>query len=174
MSSNLPSIRRAFIERSRSYLGAEYLPKIRRCVDAIAEEDLWWRPNPESNSIGNLLLHLAGNVRQWVICGVGGEPDRRERQAEFDAGSGLGRGDLVELLEGTLGEADRVLASVGPEVLPERRRIQGREVTVFDAIYHAVEHFGMHTGQIIYITKLRTGRNLGFYEVDGGSVRTTW
>jgi uncharacterized damage-inducible protein DinB len=170
----MTSIGRAFIERSRYYLSSEYLPKIRNCVRTLPEEDLWWRPNPGSNSVGNLILHLAGNVRQWIISGVGGEPDVRERQLEFDAQGDLDGAELLELIETTLEEADRVLASVGADLLLEGRHIQGREVSALDAIYHAVEHFGMHTGQIVYITKLRTGRDLSFYQFDGGAVRTNW
>lgn len=164
----------AFIDRSRAYLSADYLPKIRKCVREIDEADLWWRPNPESNSIGNLILHLAGNIRQWVVSGIGGEPDVRERQQEFDAEGGLDRREVMVLLEDALGAVDRVLTGLSPDRLPEHRTIQGREVTVLDALYHAVEHFGMHTGQIIYITKLRTAAQLGFYEIEAGIARPTW
>lgn len=170
----MPAIGQTFIERSRTYLSSDYLPKIRRCVGEIREEDLWWRPNAGSNSIGNLLLHLAGNIRQWVVSGIGGESDVRERQKEFDAGGGAGRGELLRLLEDTLQEADRVLANLSADVLLERRVIQGREVSVLDALYHATEHFGMHTGQVIYITKLRTGTDLKFYEADAGIARPRW
>lgn len=165
---------RTFIERSRSYLGAEYLPKIRRCVEAMPEQDLWWRPNPRSNSVGNLLLHLAGNIRQWVVAGIGGESDARQRQEEFDAAGGLDRRAALDLLEATMRDVDRVLSALDADRLLERRIIQGREVSVLDALYHAVEHFGMHTGQIIYIAKLRTGTDLGFYEMDGGVAHRRW
>lgn len=164
----------AFIDRSRAYLTREYLPKVRRSVETIEEDDLWWRPNAESNSIGNLVLHLAGNLRQWVVSGIGGAPDVRERQAEFDAEGGVGRREVMAQLEDAVGVADRVLAGLGPDRLAEHHMIQGREVTVLDAVYHAVEHFGMHTGQIIYITKLRTAADLGFYEIDAGTARPKW
>ena len=75
-------IGRAFIQRSLAYLVGEYFPKIRRCVEGLTDEDIWWRPNPASNSIGNLILHLAGNVRQWVVSGIGGAPDERKRAAQ--------------------------------------------------------------------------------------------
>lgn len=170
----MPQVGQAFIDRSRAYLGSEYLPKIRRCVQEISEEDVWWRPNPTSNSIGNLLLHLAGNLRQWVISGIGGEADHRQRRTEFDPEQEPGALELLDLLETTVREADRVLARLGTDRLLEPRRIQGRDVTVLDALYHATEHFGMHTGQVIYITKLRTGRDLAFYEVDDGIARARW
>jgi uncharacterized damage-inducible protein DinB len=165
---------RAFLEQSRKYLSAEYLPKIRRCLDAIGEADLWWRPNAQSNSIGNIVLHLAGNIRQWVVSGIGGAPDVRQRQQEFDAERGPSRRELLELLEHTLRDVDQVLARVDADLLFERRVIQGLEVTVFEAIYHVVEHFGMHTGQIVYITKLRTSTDLGFYEIEAGIPRPRW
>lgn len=170
----MPEVGQAFIDRSRSYLRSEYLPKIRRCLEEIPPEDLWWRPNPASNSIGNLLLHLAGNVRQWVISGIGGEPDHRQRGKEFAADAEPAAGELLELLEGTVEAVDRVLVGLDPDRLLEPRRIQGRDVTVLDALYHATEHFAMHTGQIIYITKLRTGRDLRFYDVEDGLARPAW
>jgi uncharacterized damage-inducible protein DinB len=170
----MPAIGQAFIDQSRSYLSSEYLPKIRRCVQAITDEDLWWRPNARTNSIGNLLLHLAGNVRQWIVTGIGGASDTRERQKEFDADRERSREELVEMLESTLGEVDRVLAQLTPEGLLERRVIQGREVSVLEALYHVVEHFGMHTGQVVYVTKLRTGTDLQFYDVEAGIARPKW
>ena len=170
----MPAIGQAFIDQSRNYLSSEYLPKIRRCVQAITDEDLWWRPNARSNSIGNLVLHLAGNVRQWIVSGIGGEADTRERQQEFDADRERSGEELVGMLEGTLVEVDGVLAQLRPEQLLERRFIQGREVSVLEALYHVVEHFGMHTGQVIYITKLRTGIDLEFYESEAGNARPKW
>lgn len=170
----MAGIGQIFIDQSRIYLNSEYLPKIRRCVQVITEEDLWWRPNGRSNSIGNLLVHLAGNVRQWIVSGIGGEPDARERQKEFDTDQELSREELVEMLASTLEEVDRVLAQLRPEGLLERRVIQGREISVLEALYHVVEHFGMHTGQVIYVTKLRTSTDLQFYEVEAGIARPRW
>src|SRR5438876_11140845 len=73
----------AFLAQSREYLTGHYLPKIGAAIGRLAEADLWWRPNEASNSIGNLMLHLAGNIRQWIVSGVGGAPDERDRAAEF-------------------------------------------------------------------------------------------
>lgn len=168
------NIGQLFIDRSRRYLAAEYLPKVRRCLDVISEEDLWWRPGAQGNSIGNLLLHLSGNVRQWVVGGIGGEPDIRQRQTEFDADGVYTRAELVDLLETTLRDVDRVLSGLSAASLLEPRMIQGRDVTVLEALYHATEHFGMHTGQIICIAKLRTGADLEFYDVEDGVARPRW
>jgi uncharacterized damage-inducible protein DinB len=164
----------AFIGESRRYLRDEYLPKIRRALEGLTVDDLWWRPNKESNSVGNLILHLAGNVRQWVVGGIGGAPDVRKRQEEFDREGGMSGTELLELLEATLAEVDDVLAHFSADRLGEERVIQGLNVTVLQALYHVVEHFSMHTGQIIYLAKLRSGRDLGFYGVRDGHVETMW
>jgi uncharacterized damage-inducible protein DinB len=164
----------AFLTRSREYLSGDYLPRIRAAVEGLDEADLWWRPNPASNAIGNLLLHLAGNVRQWIVSGVGGAPDRRDRAREFAAQGGHARAELLDRLTAAVLDADAVLARTDPATLGERRPIQGREVTVMEAVYHVVEHFAMHTGQILYVAKLRTGRDLGFYRLEEGIPREAW
>ncbi|MBV9211777.1 MAG: DUF664 domain-containing protein, partial [Acidobacteria bacterium] len=100
----------AFIEYARWLLKSDYLPKIERCLERLSDEQVWWRAGEQSNSIGNLLLHLSGNARQWIVSGVGSAPDARERQAEFDAQEGLTRAELLERVRQTLDEADAVLA----------------------------------------------------------------
>ncbi len=164
----------AFLAQSREYLTAHYLPKILAAVQTLPDEDLWWRPNEASNSIGNLMLHLSGNVRQWIVGGVGGAPDRRDRSVEFARRDPLPRAELVETLTRAVREADGVIAGVSRSALGERRLIQGREVTVLEAIYHVVEHFSTHVGQILMIAKLRGGRDLGFYQVENGVARAAW
>lgn len=165
---------KAFLEESRRYLVREYAVKIRLSLEQLSDEDLWWRPNEQSNGIGNLLLHLAGNIRQWIVSGVGGAQDTRHRQAEFDERGPLPRAEVLRRFESALGDTDRVLAGLDPVVLTQDRKIQGRDTNVLGAIYHVVEHFGMHTGQILYITKLRTGRDLAFYRDAGGLAIEDW
>jgi len=163
-----------FLERSRYYLGLEYPAKLRQAVVAIPADRLWHRAADGSNSAGNLLLHLAGNVRQWVVSGIGGAPDVRARDAEFAATGGMGGEALLEHLEKTLSEVDAVLARLTPESLGETRLIQGRETTVFSALYHVVEHFSGHVGQIILLAKLYAPGQLRFYEDLGGLARPTF
>ena len=164
-----------FLTHSRQLLLEEFLPRIERCIAALPPEDLWWRPNAASNSVGNLLMHLAGNVRQWVISGIGGAADVRTRHLEFDAVDGGSAEALMERLSATLREVDAVLAALPTEALAEPRTIQGMQVQVLDAIYHVVEHFAMHVGQIIYITKARTGVDLGFYVIgQDGTAKRAW
>ena len=162
---------RAFVNQSRSLLTAEYLPKIGACVAGLPDEDIWWRPNPTSNSIGHLLLHLSGNLQEWVVSALGGHQEQRQRHLEFAPDREPSIAELMERLARTVSEADAVLGTLDGSILAERRLIQGESVTALEAIYHAVEHFSMHTGQVIYIAKLRTGRDLAFYEVKNGIAR---
>ena len=163
-----------FLEQSRHYLGVEYPTKIRRCLDALPAEAVWRRTDEQSNSVGNLLLHLAGNVRQWIVSSVGGAPDTRYRAAEFTAREGASADELFAALRGMLDEADAVLASLSASQLLTRRTIQGRDVTVLDAVYHVVEHFALHTGQIILLTKLYAPGRIAFYEDAGGLAIPRW
>ena len=167
-------IAQAFIAQSRSLLQTDYLPKIERCLERLTDEEVWWRANPESNSVGNLLLHLAGNVRQWIVSGIGGEPDARVRQQEFDERAIIPRGELLSRLQQTLGEVDEVLSRLDAGRLLERRKIQGSRVTVLEAIFHVVEHFSMHTGQIILLTKMLKTSDLKFYDFSDGVPAPTW
>lgn len=167
-------IETAFIAKSRSLLVGEYFPKIQHALNAISDEQIWWRSGPETNSIGNLMLHLAGNARQWIVAGVGGAPDLRERQTEFDASGGIGRDELLARLKQTVEDVDGVLARLTGSELLEIRTIQGRETSILDAIYHVVEHFGMHTGQIIFLAKMLGKKDLGFYDFPDGVPRTHW
>jgi uncharacterized damage-inducible protein DinB len=157
-----------FVARSRYYLASEYPSKIERCLAVLPAAALWRRDGPTENGVGNLLLHLSGNVRQWVVSGVGGALDARRRSAEFDAREGDDAATLMSRLRGTLDEADAVLASLDARRLAERVTIQGRDVTVLDAVYHVTEHFAMHTGQIILLAKRYAPGQVRFYEDAGG------
>jgi uncharacterized damage-inducible protein DinB len=137
--------------------------RIESCLDRLSAEQIWARGGENENAVGNLVLHLAGNVRQWIISGVGASPDVRERDAEFAARGGASAAELKERLRGTVAEAAAVIGAVSPERLTERVNIQKYEGSVLEAIYHVVEHFSMHTGQIQFATKMLTGSDLGFY-----------
>ena len=160
----------AFLRHACFRLQADYLPKITQALERLDDEQVWWRANEASNSIGNLLLHLSGNVRQWLIAGVGGAPDVRTRAAEFAAQQTLDRQTLLAQLTETLDEADAVLASlttqVGQSDVPLQRVCvpQGFPQTVLDAIFHVVEHFSYHAGQIVYLAKQLSGERTQFYD----------
>ena len=151
-----------FLANSQDTLAKQNLPRIVKCLQQLSEEEIWWRPNPASNSVGNLVLHLSGNVRQWIISGLGGEKDRRERDREFAEQGPIPRKALITQLRGTVREACRVLAQLSDESLTRKYEIQGYCVTGLDAAFRVAEHFGYHTGQIIYITKLKCAQDLKF------------
>jgi uncharacterized damage-inducible protein DinB len=168
------TVAREFINQARNYLRNHYLPKIERCLDRLSDEQVWWRPNAESNSIGNLLLHLSGNARQWIVSGLGGESDRRERQTEFDRREVIQRSELLNGLRETLKDVDRVLNDFNQERLLNAYQIQGCDVTALEAIFHVTEHFSMHTGQIILLTKALVAADLKFYDFADGLPAQTW
>jgi uncharacterized damage-inducible protein DinB len=167
------TIEEAFLAESRRLLTGSYLPRIEQAVAGLSEEQIWWRANPDSNSVGNLILHLTGNVRQWIVSGIGGAADDRNRQGEFDTRGPLPTTEMLSRITSTVEEADRVLESVSPAALLERRRIQTYDVTVLQAIYAVVEHFSMHTGQIIALAKMWKG-DLGFYQLSHGTPHPAW
>ncbi len=165
---------KSFLERSSYYLAYEYPTKIRLAVATLSPEVIWRRPGPESNSIGNLLLHLAGNIRQWVVCGIGGAPDERHRSDEFAATSGPGADELLALLELAIRDADAVLSTLSESDLTRRVNIQGRDTSILGAIYHVVEHFSTHTGQILLLVKMYAPGQVRFYEDAGGLAIPLW
>lgn len=163
-----------FIAKARDFLRDEYLPKIERCLERLSDEQIWWRPNEDSNSIGNLLLHLCGNAQQWIVSGLGGEEDNRVRQSEFDERRIISRQDLLTKTKATLTRVDTTLAQFDESRLLETFQIQGTTVTALEAIFHVTEHFSMHTGQIILLTKMIGGTDLGFYDFSSGQPVHAW
>ena len=153
-----------FIEASRTFLREDYLPKLLQCVSLMSDEDLWWRPNEVSNSVGNLVLHLCGNLRQWIVASLGGVEFKRDRDAEFAARGPVAKAELLENLKLAVNEVDGVLATFDTAKLLNRVNVQKYDVSALQAIYHVVEHFGYHLGQILYIYKLRTGTDPQFYK----------
>ena len=132
-------------------------------MEPLSQEQIWWRPNAASNSIGNLVLHLNGNIWQWLVASFNRLEDQRDRPAEFSATGDLSAADLLDRLSQTIDEAAKVLARLTPDELLATWQIQGYTVTGLAAVYQVVEHFGLHYGQIVYITKMQEGRDLGFY-----------
>ncbi|HTS49077.1 MAG TPA: DUF1572 family protein [Bryobacteraceae bacterium] len=139
--------------------------RIQDCVGRLSPEQVWTRNSDNQNAVGNIVLHLCGNIRQWIISGVGGQPDIRDRDAEFSARGGLQPAELAAKLKATVSEAAGVIRALPVERLAERKTIQKvYDTTVMEAIYHVVEHFAQHTGQIIFATKLLTGEDLGYFK----------
>ncbi len=143
------------------------LGQIRRCVGLLNEAELWRRANEHTNAVGNLILHLGGNVRQWIIAGIGGEPFQRDRPAEFAARGPVPAEQLLPRLEQTVAQAIRTIRGVGAESAAAARSIQGYQVSTVAAIFHVVEHFSFHTGQIVLATKLMKNVDLSLYDEQG-------
>ena len=174
MNSITTTVSPAFIDQARKFLSDEYLLKLERCLELLSDEQIWWRANEKSNSIGNLSLHLSGNARQWIVCGLGGADDARVRQQEFAERRMIPRAELLQTVRQTLADVDRTLAEFDPERLLNSYAIQGTTVTALEAIFHVTEHFSMHTGQIILLTKLLTETDLGFYDFATGAPVHAW
>jgi len=172
------SVSTLFLEFSHRKLIDHYWARLPACVAPLTPQQIWWRPNESSNSIGNLLLHLNGNVHQWLVASFNRTPDHRDRPTEFAAQDGPGAGELLDKLGATMQQAYGVLMRLTEADLVANYDIQGYNVTGLEAVYQVVEHFGLHYGQIVYIAKSLTARDLGFYrELDktgratGGPVR---
>jgi len=148
------------------------LANIERCVGLLTLEQTWQRPNEVSNSVGNLVLHLTGNVRQWIVAGIGGEPFDRNRPAEFAERGPLPQEEMLAALRGVVTRANDVIGSLNASELERAYPIQGRIVTGVAAVFHVVEHFSFHTGQIVSMTKLFTGRDLSLYDARGMRIDT--
>lgn len=163
MTTTGPNPAQLFLEFSRTKLLKQYWPRMRECVESLTDEQVWWRPNDASNSIGNLLLHLNGNVEQWLVAPFSGTVDTRDRPAEFGQRDVVPAAALIEKLGLTLQQASEVLARLREADLVARFDIQGYHVSGLEAVYQVVEHFGLHHGQIVYITKMLRAADLGFY-----------
>lgn len=169
-----PQVSAEFISQARYLLREEYLPKIERCLEQLADKQIWWRANENSNSIGNLVLHVSGNARQWIVSGLGAEPDERERDTEFAERRLVPRDELLAHLRKAVSDFDRTLEGFAAERLLEQFRIQGAMTTALSAILHVTEHFSMHTGQIILLAKMLADVDFVFYDFSSGKPVYTW
>jgi uncharacterized damage-inducible protein DinB len=153
-----------FTAEADMYLG-EYLRKIEHCTSLLSEAQVWWRPNDACNSVGNLLLHLRGNLSQWVLAGIGGETIERHRSAEFAARETAPKVELLAGLADVVARARRTVREMPSADLARRTRVQGYDTDGLGIVFHVVEHMAYHTGQIIAVTKQLLGpaANIEFY-----------
>jgi hypothetical protein len=148
---------------------AEGRERIEHCVGQLTDEQLWWRPRPEMNSIANLLLHLSGNIRQWIVGGIGSAADVRNRPQEFADRSGRPKGEVLQQLQDTLTTADRTIASLSADDLVAHHRIQGFETNTTAALFDCISHFRGHVQEIINLTRMQLGERYKFYFVPQGT-----
>lgn len=156
-------LRDLFIEDVKVRFFDESFPRIRQCLSLLNEEQIWHRPNGNSNSIGNLVLHLEGNIRQWLISGIGSAKDERERDLEFSEKGPLATDHLINRLDELEKDALPILEKINKEDLILNKTIQGFETNVTSVLIHITEHLSYHTGQIAFYTKLLKDVDLKFY-----------
>jgi uncharacterized damage-inducible protein DinB len=147
----------------RRRLMDENVPRIKQCLAELTTEEIWYRPNENSNSVGNLVLHLCGNVRQWLLSGLGGYTDNRRRQQEFDERGPFPTSILLRHLDELMEETDKVLNKLTAEKILQPVEVQGFTETGVSVLMHVVEHFSYHTGQITYYVKWRKDINTAYY-----------
>ena len=152
-----------FVSEIKRRLFEESQVRLERCLNELSEADIWWRPNENSNSVGNLVLHLSGNARQWILAGLGGALDQRRRQTEFDERGPIPRAELIQKVRDVMDEIDEVLDRLKPEDLERPIVVQGFDETGLSILIHVVEHFSYHVGQMAYIVKARLDKQTNFY-----------
>lgn len=158
------SVGAALVAEALRRLLGESIPRLRKCLSLMDDDEIWQRPNEGTASAGNLVLHVLGNARQWIVTGLGDAVDNRRRSAEFDERGPIPRADLVRLVDETERDIRRVLETLDPETLLEVRRVQVFRETGVSILVHVVEHFSYHVGQIGYALKSRRGVDLGYYD----------
>ncbi len=150
------------VNRAAAERLAKAVEHIKHCVAQLSDEQVWWRPTDNMNSIGNLILHLSGNVRQWIVAGIGGAPDDRQRPREFSERGPIARAELLRRLDDVIAEARRALENASAQELLRQRSIQGFQVSGLDAIFDSVPHFVGHTQEIVQMTRTLLGDRYQF------------
>lgn len=153
---------RAFLSYSVEKL-RQYEQRIEICLRKLTDEQIWWRGAEEQNALGNIVLHLSGNLTEWILQALGNEPPSRNRDAEFNARAGKSGEELTAQLRDSVERAIAVIETLSAEQLMQEVSIQSYRLPVLQAVYHVVEHFSQHTGQILFATKLMVSEDLGFY-----------
>ncbi len=138
--------------------------RIAKCLHQLSEEEVWKKPNSNTNSIGNLILHLCGNITQYIHSSLGNNKDTRVRDIEFSTKGGFSKNELLEKINHVTEKAIQIITSTTDEELIRKRKVQGFEYTGIGIIIHVTEHYSYHVGQIAYWTKLLKDKDLGFYE----------
>lgn len=137
---------------------------IKISLESVSESDIWKKPNDSSNNIGNQIIHICGNMTQYIIASLEEQDDYRNRDEEFSMTGGFTKIQLIQKLEDTVNKAKLVLNGCNKRQLIKKREVQGFNLSGIGIVIHAVEHYSYHTGQIAFWTKLLTNKDLGFYD----------
>jgi uncharacterized damage-inducible protein DinB len=152
-----------FIEDIRRRLFEENQARIHKCLDLISEEQLWYRNNENVNSVGNLILHLCGNITQYICSGILREKDERVRDKEFVPNQALSISQVLSILDHTLENIDQKLDKITPEMLLTNYEVQGFSENGTSILVHVTEHFSYHVGQITYLIKMLNNVDTKYY-----------
>ena len=161
MQSELLTI--AFVKEIKRRIFEECFPRMKKCLAELSTEQIWYRPNESSNSIGNLVLHLQGNIRQWVVAGLGEKEDIRKRQEEFDEIGPVSTEKMLKDMKRLLLEVEQILNSTSTNDLLKIRNVQGYQESCFSILVHVTEHFSYHVGQMTYIVKMLKNMDMAYY-----------
>jgi len=157
-----PTSVQQFKEEAIHYFSLNF-PRIQNCLSHLSEEELWHTPNESTNSVGNLLLHLCGNITQYILSGIGGAADERERDLEFSQKGNYTKKELADKIKEVLEASEAVIGSMTEEQLMQQYHLQGFELSGYSVVIHVVEHLSYHMGQIALLTKLMHNKDLDFY-----------
>jgi uncharacterized damage-inducible protein DinB len=162
--ATITDFKKEIIAQFRERVFQESIPRLKKCLAELTDEEIWWRPNENSNAIGNLVLHLCGNARQWVLSGLGGAPDMRERQKEFDQRAIIPKAILLDLVDTLQADIDKRLDTISATELLRVRPVQIYQETGVSILIHVIEHFSYHVGQMTYSVKYMKNKQLGYYD----------
>ncbi|MFT4678575.1 MAG: putative damage-inducible protein DinB [Flavobacteriales bacterium] len=143
---------------------SENPPRIEQCISGLTEDQLWFRPNESLSSIGNLILHLCGNIRQYAITSLSETTDIRNRSSEFNAHGNYTKCELLSMLKSTVQEAIQVVETLNEKQLMKTYEVQCYSLSGMGILVHVAEHFSYHTGQIVFLTKFLANKHLKFYD----------
>ena len=152
-----------FLEQSAYRIGLNY-PRIKTCIDMLSDTELWLRSNSSSNSIGNLVLHLCGNMTQYIVSALGNNEDNRDRDSEFSAKDGFTAAELLEKMKEVNDRCIKIISALDDKQLTADYEVQGYTMSGIAIVIHVTEHYSYHTGQIVFLTKSLKDTDTGFYK----------
>jgi len=159
----LQLIYKEFLEQSAYRIELNY-PRIKTCIELLSDEEVWQKPNASSNSIGNLVLHLCGNMTQYIISALGRNEDKRNRDSEFSATEGYSAAELLEKMKSVTEDCVKIVKGLSEQQLMVQYEVQGYQLSGVAVIVHVTEHYSYHTGQIVFLTKSLKDIDTGFYK----------
>lgn len=160
---NQAKIRELLVADIHRRLFTEGAERIKKCLSHLSEEQIWYKHNNNTNTVGNLVLHLCGNVRQYILHGIDGQTDVRQRQLEFSEKGPIHTTILIDSLNQLEADVTAALSRILPEHLIENRKVQGFDENVTSILVHVAEHFSYHVGQITFFTKYILNVDTGYY-----------